>query len=189
MRPLIKLAAAILVLITAAACSTLGRPKGLVVDRLIEPAAPYAPESVAVLDFRVGDTYQGEGPRMGDIVADAMAVLKYSKDIKRIQRFAASPAEAAALAKEKGAQLAVYGTVDDLLYGGLTRPSRAMVTLFAVDVESKVVVWKLSGSLSEAPTEPSDRFFYTKYGESAPMPMLLARHVAKALVEEMAVKH
>lgn len=158
------------------------RDSHLEVARLSAPAETARFNSLAVLNFTLSDTLKGEGAQVGDLVAEALVKSRISARVQRVDRFASSNQEAARIAEELGADGAVFGTIDEYFYGGITTASRAVVTLSLIQPGAVTPLWKLSGRASQEPTPPSDRLFYVDSGFAAPMPMVLARKAVESIV-------
>lgn len=152
------------------------------ISRLAVREAPAQVKSVAIMNFRLGDTVKGEGPTLANYVAGALAREGYAASVERVDRFADDNRSASALAREAGAEVAVYGTIDEFAYGGLTTESSATVSLYAVDATTGDTLWRLSGTMSQPGRKPEEKFFYLDNGEPAPMPMKLSI----AIVADMA---
>ena len=147
--------------------------------------APARFDAVAVFNFRLQDTLKGEGPQLSQAVSSALVHEKIAGEALRIDRFPSGAREAATLASAQAAQAAVFGTIDELIYGGITTESRATVTLELVEASTAKVLWRLTGTLSEPPHKPQDNIFQVDPGKPAPMPMKLARRLVERMVAEM----
>lgn len=145
-----------------------------------QAAAPV--KSAVVLNFKMENTVKGEGPTLADYVAGALAREGYAVTVERVDRYVRDNREASAAASALGAEVAVYGTIDDFAYGGLTTESSATVSLYAVDAATGDALWRLAGTMSQPARKPEEKFFYLDNGQPAPMPMKLSI----AIVADMA---
>jgi hypothetical protein len=140
-------------------------------------------KSIAILNFSFLGQRKGEGVELADRVANRLRAARYLPKVTREDVFVSNSNEALAVARSRGYDLGLLGSVDDWLFGGITTSSRAQMSLLIVDTRTGEVLWQLQGRTSEAPVPPTDYFFAVDRGSEAPPPMVLANVISDTMVD------
>lgn len=147
----------------------------------------YSGAALGVLTFNAPVAMNSAGEEVARVYVQELFRLGVFRDVKLIPCVAGSGEEAVWLARTNQCDLIMKASVDDLLDGSGAMATHVSINVKILDARTGNVAWELQQEASSEPGKDRDFFWSVKKGAPAQRYPVIARSLARQLVDYLAV--